>query len=111
MQGKDAAPQGKVAAPLTSPHQGATAGKQAALLQGPGKGRVKLRASRAPLQLPSPRNVAAEAPLRGEAVPEEAARLGLPEELALTLAQACLPLTAAVQPKPELPPLSPRSLR
>ena len=79
----------------------------------PGKGRVKLKASRLPSRLPSPRGVAVpiEAALQGEAVPQEAAKLGLPEDLALTLMQACLPLTAAVQPKPDMPPPSPDSLR
>ena len=44
-------------------------------------------------------------------MPKEAAELGLPEDLALTLIQACLPLTAAVQPKSDVPPPSPDTLR
>ena len=74
---------------------------------------AKPKASRLPPRLPSLRGVALpmETALRGTAVPGEAAKLGVPADLAQTLALACLPLTAAVQPKPDLPPPSPNTVK
>ena len=108
-----AALQAKAAAPRSSVQQSAASAWQRILPKMPSKGRVKLRASRLPSQLPSPRGVAlpVEAALKEASVPEEAAKLGVPEDLARTLVQACLPLTAAVQPKPEMPPPSPETVK
>ena len=105
--------QAKAAAAQSSVQQSAASAGQRILPKVPSKGRVKLRASRLMSPLPSPRGVAlpAEAALKGASVPEEAARLGVPEELARTLVQACLPLTAAVQPKPDMPPPSPDTVK
>ena len=50
-------------------------------------------------------------PVLGSPVPAEAARLGLPVDLARSLAQAFLPMKAAVLPERNTPPPSPETLR
>lgn len=50
-------------------------------------------------------------PVLGSPVPAEAARLGLPVDLARSLAQAFLAVKAAVPPERSTPPPSPATLR
>lgn len=80
-----------------------------------GKGRTKQQASRIAVRSPdpSPRGPAVpiQVPVPESEVPRRASELGVPEDLALRLVQACLPLTAAVQQKPDIPLPLPSTIR